>query len=384
MKVNIAVCGRFHYHNYVKYIHDSGYLKTFYFSHKLSSGRKIGIPKKNYLNGWIKEYLLHFHSRKLSGIGKDFFYPLYHYWWEKTVLFNWTQADVWHIMLHGTSNKIIQRAKREGSVVIGEAVNTHPLTMNRLLQEEYDRLGIKQKVTLSRAQKKQLEEIEKVDYILAPSEFVKNSFVQHGFNAQKIKVLPYGANLSRFYKFPLEDTEKEKVFEVLCVSQISIRKGHIDLLQAWKELALPNARLILIGAIVPEVAPILEKYKGIYTHLGIVPNERLIKYYNNASVFVLSSIEEGCSVVPLEAMACGTPVILSNHTGTHELIQPDKEGWVYEARDKEALKRLLLYAYNNPEALEVAGRACEKKVKESSNWEQYATSLVEHYKKSNS
>ncbi|MCD6419940.1 MAG: glycosyltransferase family 4 protein, partial [Synergistetes bacterium] len=45
---------------------------------------------------------------------------------------------------------------------------------------------------------------------------------------------------------------------------------------------------------------------------GYVSDEELVKWYNRAQVFVLPSKFEGFGLPPLEAMACGTPVIVSN------------------------------------------------------------------------
>jgi glycosyltransferase involved in cell wall biosynthesis len=379
MKINLAVCGRFHYHNYVPYLQKKGVLGTFYFSHKLETGRKLSIPSDFYYNAWLKEYLLHFHSRKFKGIGKYTLYPFYHKIWEQLVLWNWKPADLLHVMIHGTSVRLIKRAKRDKSIVIGEAVNTHPYTMNRLLQEEYDRLGIKMKVYLTKAQEKQLEEIQLIDHLLAPSEFVRNSFIEHGFDANKITVIHYGANLTKFYKD--KNVVKDDIFRVLCVSQISIRKGHIDILRAWEKLNLKHAELIFIGALEAELESIMKKYSKDFTYLGMVPNDQLVHYYNKADAFVLASIEEGCSIVPLEAMACGLPVVLSDHTGSHELIVDGEDGYVFRARDTQQLETILSMLYENRSVLEVLGQRCLNKVAHQSNWDEYGARLIDCYQR---
>lgn len=379
MKVNLAVCGRFHYHNYVSFLQKAGVLGVFYFSHKVSTGKKLSIPKEFYFNAWLKEYLIHFHSRRLKAIGRYTFFPIYHKIWELLVLKYWQPADILHIMIHGTSVELVKKAKSKGTIILGEAVNTHPLMMNRLLQEEYNRLGIKTEVYLTKSQKKQLEEIKLIDHLLAPSEFVKNSFVEQGFDPEKITVIPYGGNLKKFYKN--DHVKKDKKFRVLCVSQISIRKGHIDILKVWEKLKLENAELIFIGAIEPEMDDLIKQHSKYFTYLGIVSNDELIKYYNEASVFVLASIEDGCSIVPLEAMACGLPVVLSDHTGSHELINDGVEGYIFHARDTAKLEAILKKLYMDRPLLEKMGDNCLQKAVAQNNWELYATRLIDCYKK---
>jgi glycosyltransferase involved in cell wall biosynthesis len=72
--------------------------------------------------------------------------------------------------------------------------------------------------------------------------------------------------------------------------------------------------------------------------LGGVTSEELLYLYNAAQIFVLPSFYEGFGLPPLEAMACGTPVIASNTSSLPEvvgdagiLIDPnDVEGWTVE------------------------------------------------------
>lgn len=61
----------------------------------------------------------------------------------------------------------------------------------------------------------------------------------------------------------------------------------------------------------------LEKY---VIHTGIVPEEELVYLYNMADLFVFPSLYEGFGIPPLEAMACGTPVIASNASSVPEVV----------------------------------------------------------------
>ena len=62
------------------------------------------------------------------------------------------------------------------------------------------------------------------------------------------------------------------------------------------------------------------KLDGAVRFLGGVPNEVLVYLYNAAKLFVFPSFYEGFGLPPLEAMACGTPVITSNVSSLPEVV----------------------------------------------------------------
>ena len=127
MKVNLAVCGRFHYHNYARYLAGAGVLERFYYSHRRSTTPKsLGLSDHTGRNIWLKEYLIQSHGKLTKGRLIAALTPIYANIWQRGVLKNWRRCDVLHFLLHGTASKIVTKAKGEGSTIIGEAVNQHP------------------------------------------------------------------------------------------------------------------------------------------------------------------------------------------------------------------------------------------------------------------
>src|SRR5205085_8971460 len=61
-------------------------------------------------------------------------------------------------------------------------------------------------------------------------------------------------------------------------------------------------------------------YAGSFVFTGYVPDEDLVALYNAADLFVYPSIFEGFGLPPLEAMACGTPVVTSNTSSFPEVV----------------------------------------------------------------
>lgn len=62
------------------------------------------------------------------------------------------------------------------------------------------------------------------------------------------------------------------------------------------------------------------KIDHLVIHTGLVSKEELIDLYNLADLFVFPSLYEGFGIPPLEAMACGTPVAVSNNSSMPEVV----------------------------------------------------------------
>lgn len=115
---------------------------------------------------------------------------------------------------------------------------------------------------------------------------------------------------------------------ILFVSTIEPRKNLPTLLAAYSKLQETyknKAGLVVVGHkgwLTDEVDLAIEKYKlgGKVCFLDRVANEELVYLYNAAQVFALPSFYEGFGLTPLEAMASGTPVVVSNVSSLPEVV----------------------------------------------------------------
>ncbi len=277
---------------------------------------------------------------------------------------------------------MIRRAHSDGSLVIGEPVNAHPDFQNEVLNSEYERLRIRKRLERSPAQRRMLEEFEMCDRFLVASDFVKRTFVEKGFDEGKIDVLPFGVNLSRFSMKENTTRGEGKKFRVICVAANSIRKGQVDLLEAWKRLAIGDGELLLIGRLDPEMNGMMKSYDGLFTHIPFVPNERLNHYLNESTVFVLPTLEDGFSLVCGEAMASGLPVITTTNNGAAELIEDDVTGYVVPIRSPETIAEKLEVLYKDREKAARMGKDGAMKMQSLYGWDGYVQQLVEIYRNS--
>jgi starch synthase len=214
------------------------------------------------------------------------------------------------------------------------------------------------------------QEIQLADHIFVPSSFVKHSLLAVGVKPEKISVIPFGAPIEYFHPQPKIDN----IFRALFVGRVAPRKGVHYLLQAWQQLRLPDAELLLVGINdFPEGW--LNQYTEMIRYLKSVPHSSLNQYYSAASVLVFPSLVEGLALVQLEAMACGIPIITTANAGGSDIVTDNVEGFIVPIRDLEALKEKLEWCYRYPQELAAMGIAARRKA-EQLNWKQYRYKLA--------
>ncbi len=170
------------------------------------------------------------------------------------------------------------------------------------------------------------EGIKKADIIIVPSEHTRKQATEllKGSGA-KFVTIPHGYN--RIFS-PHGSTASDKHCTgkyILFVGSIEPRKNLLSLLKAY--MALPkyikdDFTLLLVGFKGwnnGEVMSLLGKLEGHVRYLGYVASEELAQLYRGASCFVYPSIYEGFGLPPLEAMASGCPVVVSNATSLPEV-----------------------------------------------------------------
>ena len=177
-----------------------------------------------------------------------------------------------------------------------------------------------------------------------------------GLPAQRITVLPWSVDLARFSPATASG-RRPGAFRVLFIGEIGLRKGVLYLLEAFKRLKLTNAELVFIGGIT-DIGERLAQSEVKFAHIPVMPQEDLVPYIQNSSVFVFPSLVEGSARVIQEAMACGLPVITTPNSGS--FIQDGEDGYIVPIRDVDALAERLLELYNHPERRAAMGLAARR------------------------
>lgn len=163
--------------------------------------------------------------------------------------------------------------------------------------------------------------------VLILSDYVKQFVRKHypGLPERKLRKLFNSVDLNRFE--PVDSIEKAEV-TALIIAQDFERKGVPQAIEATKMVNAtkpsnqPRLRLVVVGK---EHAP---EVVGDVTYVG--ETSKIKDAYASADFFVLPTRHDPCSLVVLEALAMGLPVITTKQNGASEIITDGGEGFVLE------------------------------------------------------
>jgi glycosyltransferase involved in cell wall biosynthesis len=192
------------------------------------------------------------------------------------------------------------------------------------------------------------QEMELADLVLVPSGFVEST-VSSFHPDKKFARAAYGVDLEFWRVADQPRRAVDRPLRFLYAGALSLRKGIPLLIEAWREAALPDAELELVGSW--QLAPGKRaELPGNVRWLPPCSAQELRARYWGADVFVFPSYFEGFGLVLLEAMACGLPVLTTTATAAPDICSPDS-GRILPVGDKGALVQYLRWFSENRSAL---------------------------------
>ena len=214
--------------------------------------------------------------------------------------------------------------------------------------------------------------VRKADAVIAISRESAECFRDLGVEEERIHQIANGVDINRLSQAVELDREalglKENDLIILAVGRYHRKKGYETLLHSMVLLKnkVQNAKLLIVGrqmeklhSLARELAVeknviFVEEQKGKQVHSGLLfPNDFLLSLYKNAEVFVSSSIIEGFSLVCIEAMAAGLPLVLTSCPGNEDIFEEDGQGGYYvPVGDAEAMANKLTELLSNQEKRE--------------------------------
>jgi glycosyltransferase involved in cell wall biosynthesis len=173
---------------------------------------------------------------------------------------------------------------------------------------------------------------------------------------------------------------------LLYVGNIKPHKNLVRLIEAFSELRtgdLEDLKLLIIGdeiSKLPALRLAVHRHK-LHKHvrfLGYVPDDQLAVLYRLAAVFVFPSLYEGFGLPPLEAMASGTPVVVSNVSSLPEVV--GDAAVLVDPHDIDSIVDGLRCVLTNPARAEDMRRKGLERSREFS-WERSVARTLEVYKR---
>ena len=211
-----------------------------------------------------------------------------------------------------------------------------------------------------------------VDLFLTPSKFFTDFITYYRIPKHKIIMLKNGIDTSLY-----SPTFNDGGY-VLYIGRLSEEKGVKTLLKAHARVR--NTIPLKIVGTGPLNNELLQNRFQHAVFSGYKSGTELIELVNNASfVVVPSECYENCSMVVLEAMALGKPVIGSSIGGIPEQIDDGKTGFLFEMGNGDELAEKIMLLAEHPDIRKKMGMAARKKIEQEYALEIHCKGLMNIY-----
>ena len=211
----------------------------------------------------------------------------------------------------------------------------------------------------------------------------------YGANPRGIAVIPCGYEPKQFWPVERRFARKTLGLEpnsklVLHLGRLVPRKGADNVIRGLARLVHRQrtaATLLIVGGNSdipdPQVTPEIRRLREIAQSEGVAgrvvftgrrSREVLKLYYSAADAFVTTPWYEPFGITPVEAMACGTPVIGSNVGGIKYSVVDNETGFLVPPNEPDSLARQLAELYGNPRLGKRLGRAAARRAQRLFTW----------------
>lgn len=221
----------------------------------------------------------------------------------------------------------------------------------------------------------------------------------YGAPSEQIDIVPCGFDPDEFA--PVAPGARARLglrsdeFVILQLGRMVPRKGVDNVVRALALLEREHgtrARLLIVGGNSekpdPEATPELGRLMELARTLGVEDSvcfvgqrqrAQLRYYYSAADVFVTTPWYEPFGITPLEAMACGTPVIGTAVGGIKSTVVDGETGYLVPPNDPAALAERLAWLHRNPQLAQRLGWAGMRRAYQQFTWRSVAASIAGVY-----
>lgn len=269
---------------------------------------------------------------------------------------------------------IFRAAKRRGMTTILDAPSLHHRTQDRL-HGTTDSARLHRRITAVKDR-----EIELADHVLTVSDLARDTYVAAGAPAAKVHAVTLGADLELFRPRAATEAQDSAGCVFLFAGAAIRRKGFDLLVQAFAAVAAeePGVELRIVGPRGDEfgrLEDLTPDVRARVTWLGSRTQEELALELRRADCLVLPSRNDSYGMVVPEALASGTPVLLSAMVGAGSLVAAGRNGWVVPVEDAGALAERMLWCARHRAELAALRAACRRSAA-AATWEAHHARVV--------
>ncbi|MDR1895706.1 MAG: glycosyltransferase family 4 protein [Prevotellaceae bacterium] len=336
--------------------------------------------------------------KSLNGRNKSVALPEFYYWFRKHFILKESlyipiqaakmygflskryikNADIFHVRSGSGLGGAITKAKRKGMKVLVDHSIAHPAFMDKQMQKEYDKNGVLFDMGMTTPfWQGVLDDCENADCLLVNSDFVKGTFVEQGYNPNRIQVVSQGVR-EDFFQLKQNYTADSKI-KILFTGSFGFRKGGEYLLKALQEL--DRRRIDYEMTIVGSYAGaenLIDKFRPEHIRfMGHVLQEDLKMFLSDSDIYLFPSLCEGCASSGMEAMAAGLPVVATIESGLP--IKNGENGMLIPSKDSDVIVDVIIKLSQNQVLRERIGTAAANTIAGNYTWEHYAQKVFDVY-----
>jgi D-inositol-3-phosphate glycosyltransferase len=213
--------------------------------------------------------------------------------------------------------------------------------------------------------------------------------VRIGVPRARVTLVPAGVDSERFTPDgPVAERDPDRP-RILSVGRLVERKGFGDVIQAMRYV--PGAECVVVGgppADQLKADPQARRLRALAEQFGIADRFRLIggvpardmpRWYRSADLLVAAAWQPRFELAPLEAMACGVPVIGTTEGGLSETIVDGLTGDLVPARDPRALGGALRRLVNDKVRRFAYATAALDRARQAYSWKRVASQVTSVY-----
>lgn len=258
----------------------------------------------------------------------------------------------------------LKAAAKLGIPTVMERPNAHTRYAYMSVQKECERIGVPLPPDHEHAFKqnvldKEEEEYRLVDYLLCPSEFTLQTFVDEGIPREKLVRHIYGYDEKVYFPDPAYTPNLHNGLTMIFVGVCAVRKGLHFALDAWlKSPASANGTFMIAGGFLPayqeKLAPLLAHPSvRVLGHRRDVPD-----LMRKADILVLPSIEEGFGLVCTDAIGSLCVPLVSE--ACTDVCKHMDNALVHKIADVDTLTQQITLLHNDRELLLKLREGCRR------------------------
>ncbi len=232
--------------------------------------------------------------------------------------------------------------------------------------------------------------VREADRVVATASAEIFELLRMGANPRTLKIVPCGVDLDRFTPDGPQEERRADRMRIVTLSRLVPRKGIGDMVEAL--VGVPDAELVIAGGgEAPDLIsdPEAQRLSALARSLGVadrvylrgrVERSDIPALLRSADVVVCTPWYEPFGIVPLEAMACGVPVVVSSVGGLVDTVVDGMTGLHVPAQSPRQLAHALRSLADEPERRKMLGRLGVERVRARYSWSRIAAETLDVYR----